>query len=122
MESEVMVRIVVPIDPRLHAHAKGHWREKAEATKTARNLAKLLAKTGIGNRKITGKAIVSYTFIVPDRLRRDIANMIQSCKPYVDGVVDAKMIDGDHWEALDMDKPNVILGPKLEAIIEFRKA
>jgi hypothetical protein len=61
---------------------------------------------------------VRYFFRVPDRRRRDAANMVQQCKPYVDGIVDAGLITGDHWEALrivgagvmiDRDNPGVTL-------------
>jgi len=57
-------------------------------------------------------------FFVPDRRRRDEANLIQSCKPAIDGVVDAGVIEGDHWEKLttgsvrvsiDKNDPRVVL-------------
>lgn len=116
-----MIRITVPIDKALHAHNSGGWRTKAAAVKAARTLGRLLASQA-PNRAIKGRAIVRYTFIVPDRHRRDTVNLMQSCKPYIDGVVDAKMISGDHWEVLDVDAPTVVVGAKLEAMIEFRSA
>lgn len=63
-------------------------------------------------------ATINYRFFVPDKRRRDEANMIQACKPYVDGLVDAKVIVGDDWQRLrtgsvsvvvDKDDPRVIL-------------
>ena len=114
-----MVTITCPIDPRLHAHAKGHWREKAKATKEMRSLAKLLSMAK-GNTPIKGKAVVEYQFFVPDNIRRDAANMIQSTKPMIDGVVDAKMITGDHWQVLRIGRVDVVLGAKLEVVLTFR--
>jgi crossover junction endodeoxyribonuclease RusA len=116
-----MITIVAPIDNRLHAHAKGHWREKAQATKQARQLAMLLASGG-KNRAIAGKCVVDYLFFVPDKRRRDAANLVQSAKPLIDGVVDAKMISGDHWEVLSIGKVDVVLGDKLEVQLTFRAA
>ncbi len=45
---------------------------------------------------------------------------MRMCKPYIDGVVDAKMISGDHWEVLEVDRPTVVVGARLEAVIEIR--
>jgi len=87
-----------PASPKLHAHAKGHWRSKANATKSLRVLAAVLSKQS--RTKLTGCVKVHYMFFVPDRRRRDEANLIQSCKPAIDGVVDAGVIEGDHWEKL----------------------
>lgn len=119
MEGERVIKITAPIDARLHAHAKGSWRAKAQATRQARQLAKLLALEA-SNRKIAGKAIVDYLFFVPDKRRRDAANLIQSCKPYCDGVVDSGLIQGDHWEVLAIGKVDVVLGAKLEVQLTFR--
>lgn len=114
-----MITITAPIDKRLHAHAKGSWRAKAQATKQARQLAKLLALDA-SNRKIAGKAIVDYLFFVPDKRRRDAANMVQAVKPIIDGVVDSGLISGDHWEVLAIGKVDVVLGQKLEVQLTFR--
>jgi hypothetical protein len=112
-----MQTITAPIDQRLHAHNSGNWRQKANATKDARQLGKLLA---MAHKPIKGKAIVDYLFFVPDRRRRDAANLVQSCKPIIDGVVDSGMISGDHWEVLSIGKVEVVLGAKLEVQLTFR--
>lgn len=114
-----MVTITCQIDKRLHAHTNGHWRDKAKATKEMRFLAKLLAMHK-GNQPIKGKAVVDYQFFVPDRRRRDTMNLVQSCKPMVDGVVDSKMIPGDHWEVLRIGRVDVVLGSRLEVVLTFR--
>lgn len=116
-----MILIRFPIDPRLHAHARGHWRPKSEATRNLRGLAKCLAMQ-VGNKKITGIVVVDYTFYVPDMVTRDTANMIQACKPAIDGVVDARMIEADGWRYLLVGRCNIAYGPKLEAELRFRAA
>ena len=116
-----MIQITVPIDPRLHAHAKGHWRIKAKATSEARESAYLLS---MGYPKITGVTVLEICFRVPDLRRRDILNLCQSLKPSIDGVVDAEKIIGDHWEVLRIGKIEVVVAKELktvEAVLTFRE-
>jgi len=80
-------------------HGDGNWIVKSRWTKTARDSAMYLAKdqaTGINLKKAT----IRYYFFVPDNRRRDEANMIQMCKPMIDGITDARVIAGDHWQVL----------------------
>jgi crossover junction endodeoxyribonuclease RusA len=109
------------ISSKLHAHAKGHWREKSEATKAARTNIKFLAIDAINRKiisKMNGPVSVTYRFFVPDMRKRDSANMVQSCKPMIDGLVDAGVIEADDWTMLqtagvlvelDRKKPRVVL-------------
>lgn len=103
--------ITMPIDPRLHAHNTGHWRKKSEPIKQARQEACLLARMTHA-KPLSGRVIVDYRFTVPDRIRRDSANLVQSCKPIVDGVVDSGLIPGDHWEVLGIGEVSVELVAK----------
>ncbi len=101
------MRIELPwISSKLHAHAKGHWRSKAEATRDARNHAKFTAMNLLNRKQVSridGPAQVLYRFYVPDMRQRDEANMIQACKPYIDGVVDSGLLLGDHWKVLSTE-------------------
>lgn len=104
-----MIEIVMVLDPKLTAQNRGNWTTYAKNIKDCKETAHLLAMQS-PNRKIKGKAIVDYMFFVPDRLRRDEANMIHSCKAMIDGVVQAKMIEGDHWEVLGTGSVQTVLG------------
>lgn len=45
---------------------------------------------------------VTYTFVVPDRMRRDWDNYALMCKPVQDGLVLCGVLPGgDHWQALE---------------------
>ena len=114
-----MISIDLPT-PSGHAHNKGHWKFKIGPIKAMRELACILAKQAIveHGRPKANIVEVRYLFRVPDRRRRDAANMIQQCKPYIDGIVDSGLISGDHWEALrivhvgvwvDKENPGVTL-------------
>lgn len=112
------VKVIIELpwpDPKLHAHAKGHWRGKVNPTSTARAYCGLLCK------QVTDRmqsASIRYRFYAPDNLRRDAANLVQACKPYVDGIVDAGIIPDDSWQFLrlagveveiDKKRPRVVL-------------
>uniref|UniRef100_A0A6M3JTT8 Uncharacterized protein n=1 Tax=viral metagenome TaxID=1070528 RepID=A0A6M3JTT8_9ZZZZ len=53
------------------------------------------------------KAIVKYTFIVPDLRRRDPDNLIASCKAILDGLVDAGVIRDDSGKQMVFDQPEI---------------
>ena len=114
-----MIQIDLPT-PTGHAHNKGHWRAKAGPIKAMRELAYILGRQAIAEHGKPKANIVGvrYLFRVPDRVRRDAANMVQQCKPYIDGIVDSGLIPGDHWEVLrivgvqvtiDRENPGVTL-------------
>lgn len=118
------LKLTLPwISSKLSAHNKGHWRSKAQPTADARAKAKAIATRLIldGARHLKGKTSVRYLFFVPDNVRRDSANMVQSCKPFIDGIVDAGLVAGDHWQVfrlagvdVDIDRDN----PRVELVIE----
>lgn len=100
------IEIVLPSPhPKLHAHNTGHWRSKAGPTKELRTLAKALAMQARPHRfKTWDKASVDYTFYLKTARRRDMANLIQSQKAAIDGVVDAGVIVDDDWKHLSIGR------------------
>ena len=79
----------------LHAHAKGHWRPKAAATKAYRRVAWLLALEA----RVTPDpaAVLAFTYHPPDLRRRDCQNMPQAMKAVVDGIADAMNCDDNKF-------------------------
>jgi hypothetical protein len=119
-----VITIVLPFPDlsKCSIHNKGHWRTKSEYTKELRMVScfEALRRNGVIPNSQIDRASIQYRFYVADRKRRDAANLVQACKPYVDGIVDAGLIAGDHWEALqiavvsvEVDKKN----PRVELII-----
>lgn len=109
---------------KLHAHAKGFsFHKKANATKNARVMAKFICLDAIARKEakqIAGPVLICYVFFVKDNGKRDAANMIQACKPYVDGIIDAGICEGDSWQEMriynvdvEIDKQN----PRVEISI-----
>lgn len=88
------IKLVFDLPP-VFAHNKGHWSTKKRKIKTMRELAQ--ATTLAAQVDPLGKAGVHYNFWFPDRRVRDEANYIHACKPYLDGIVDAGLINDDRW-------------------------
>lgn len=108
----------------LTPHAEGHWRGKHNATAMLR---KAVWNHGRAAWAWDTMQLVSvtYRFIFRDNLRRDEANMVQRCKPVLDGAVEAGIIAGDHWQVLhtagiecSVDRAN----PRIEIVLERREA
>ena len=57
---------------------------------------------------------ISYLFIVPDRGIWDVSNVMQSCKPYVDGLVDAGVMARDDWMRLRVAGADGLFDPRAE--------
>ena len=120
MAEPTVIHLVLPqTDSRLSGHAKGRWQSIRTPTKSLRHLA---CETALKqSKRILGASEVTYRFYVPDRRRRDAANMIHSQKPAIDGCVDAKIIPGDHWEVLSIAKTHVEVdrkNPRVELIFK----
>lgn len=99
------ITLSLPLPPYvLSGHAKGHWRGKAEATRKMRHHAHMEATRLrlLHETRTMTLAIVSMQFYLSSRRRRDALNLANGCKPYIDGVVDAGIIDDDDWKTLSV--------------------
>lgn len=117
-----MLITLPPPDSRLHAHNTGHWRDKASAVKSLRAYAYVIGKAA--KSKTFNRARIKYRFFVGDNRRRDSANLIQSQKPAIDGLVDAGVIRDDCWQALRIVGVDVVIDrdkPRVELVIEEEK-
>jgi len=111
------VKLILPFpDSALHAHATGHWTKKKGPVKAAREEAKQTARVFLDKFE---NAEVEYIFYVKNLRSRDEANMVQMCKPYIDGCVDAGLIQADDWQHLHIKSVSVFvdrLAPRVELI------
>lgn len=94
--------VLPPPHAALNAHNKGHWSKKTKLVKTLRWLACQTAKKAMDAFKLKPieTAAIEYRFYFPDDIHRDSANAVQSQKPAIDGLVDAKLIARDNWQSL----------------------
>ncbi|MFW6369358.1 MAG: hypothetical protein ACOC0J_02120 [Myxococcota bacterium] len=98
-QETVVINLPLPSSA-LNAHGKTHWRKQQGPRAKARGDACLLARRFVAQGARFEKATVSYHFRFPCNRGRDLANYIQMCKPYIDGIVDAGLIPDDRWQVL----------------------
>lgn len=81
-----------------------HWSKKAKATKRYRAECHLLTKQA-GMAAPAGELLVMMEFVPPDSRRRDLDNLLSSCKGLLDGIADAlKVNDCNFVPQLRMSK------------------
>jgi len=118
------MKIVLPFPDMqlLHSHAKGNSHfSKSLATKRARELSHYIGLDMLNRSKcsrIVGPCCICYEIYVPDNRRRDTVNILQACKPYVDGIVSSGLVEDDCWQkmvlynvdvAIDKEDPRVVI-------------
>lgn len=91
------MKIELPWPPRvLSPNARCHWSTKAKAVKKFRAECKVLA--GKLARVLEDKEVrLTFTFHPPTKRRRDLDNVIASCKGLQDGLADAWGVDDRHF-------------------------
>lgn len=105
-----MICITLPWPPReLSPNARLHWAIKRQVTKAWRKLAAyqtLAAGVRKGDPDIPANIKAVFVFHPPDRRRRDLDNMLASCKPIIDGIADTLGRDDSNWQiAMRKDEP-----------------
>jgi len=66
------------------------------------------------------KALMTITFVVPDKRARDRDNLIGGAKGMIDGIKKAGIFEDDSWQCLEM-KFKVRIGKKAETIFEIEE-
>jgi|TARA_R100000306_G_scaffold32966_1_gene34414 crossover junction endodeoxyribonuclease RusA len=82
-------------DPQLNPNKRHHPMRLARTKKVARKVAWALALEAGVPRTPLSKAHITITFVAKDRIRRDLDNLVASMKAYIDGIVDAGVIEDD---------------------------
>jgi Holliday junction resolvase RusA-like endonuclease len=92
--------------PRLNPNARQHWSALAKAKKRARADAFVRVRS-LGHRIPAGVPLrLSLRFAPPTRARRDLDNLLASCKAALDGVAEALGVDDSRFRpVLDWAPP-----------------
>jgi crossover junction endodeoxyribonuclease RusA len=100
-----------------------HWAVRARVEKQARIDAMMLAYAALykADWQMATKAEIAYMFYVKDRRRRDIEGMIGACKAWVDGLVDAGVIEDDSWQHLSLGRAEVVKDGQVRTEIVIRR-
>lgn len=95
-----------------------HWTQKSKAKNAHRAVCTAcLLEAGVGHMD-QNSAHVTLTFHPPDRRRRDLDNMLASCKTLLDTVADHIGIDDSQW-SLEIHRGEVRKGGAV--IVEVTK-
>ena len=111
------IRLIWP--PReLSPNARVHWAKKAKITEEYRKYGEEAAKASGVVIEGDGKIYMEIIFLPPDKRRRDLDNMLSSCKSLLDGVADGLGVDDYRF------RPQLEIGDQIKGggvMIVFRK-
>lgn len=112
------LRLELPFPPpQLSPNARVHWREKARVVAAYREgcgwAAKVDGFTQHWRRDelpLKSPVRAAVTFVVPDRRKRDLDNLLAMLKPAWDGLVDAGVLAGDDSERFSVESTEIVVG------------
>lgn len=81
----------------LSPNARVHYRTKAAATKAYREQAYWLTKASDLRAPAEGGIALRFDFHPPDKRKRDLDNMLASCKAAIDGIADALEVNDQRF-------------------------
>lgn len=117
------LRLVLPWPPKeLSPNARVHYMKKAKVVADFREECGWIGREGIQLPSVTGMRLhdsrryplrppvrARVTFVVPDRRRRDIDNLLAMLKPAWDGLTDAGVLEGDDAERFSVESTEVVV-------------
>lgn len=94
-----------------------HWSVRSRIEAQARQDAFYLAKEAMSkiDWQMPGKAKVYFEFTAADKRKRDLDGLVSACKPFLDGLVDARAIPSDDCWTLEIGGAIIKLGDKPQA-------
>jgi crossover junction endodeoxyribonuclease RusA len=110
-----MTEITLPWpDKVLWPNRPAHWSKVARARKSQKHAAYYLAQP-LG--RMTGPVNIHLTFCPPDKRRRDIDNMLASCKGHLDGISLAIGVDDSEFR-ISVERGEVVRGGAVVVRVE----
>ena len=100
-----------------------HWSVRSRISLVALSEAYSEARLCMGDWEPPEKASILYRFTVQDRRKRDLDNLIGASKPFLDGLVSARVIASDDGMYLSVAGAEMVRGTeaKTELIISRRE-
>lgn len=102
--------------PKLSPNARGHWSKSAPSKASYRHECATECRIQ-GAKKMQGKVHAIITFHPPDKIKRDLDNMLSSFKSGIDGIVDVIGVDDSEW-VITISKAAPVLGGKV--VVEIK--
>lgn len=94
--------------PPLTANQRMHHMQRARITRDVRTAAGFAFRTF----PEVGRVRVELTWVVTDRRRRDVDNIVPTLKAICDGLVDVEIVPDDTPEYMDKIMPRIALGDR----------
>jgi crossover junction endodeoxyribonuclease RusA len=79
--------------PALWQNTRGHFMARARAVKAARHDTAIYAMSCGLRKGVYQSARIRWDFIPPNRVKRDVSNIIGALKAHIDGIADALGVD-----------------------------
>lgn len=77
-------------------NARDYWRTRAEWNRVCKDEAIMACREQLPpTADFPGPAAIELVFFLPDKRRRDLDNLVASCKPYLDGLVHCGVVRDD---------------------------
>jgi crossover junction endodeoxyribonuclease RusA len=104
----------------LSPNSRLHWSAKARAVRQYRHDCGYLARSALAGQKFSAPVDVRLVFHPKTNARRDLDNLIASCKALLDGLSDAIGVDDRHFQihALMGSKTGAGMDPRVHVIVE----
>ena len=107
--------------PELSPNSREHWAVKARAVRASREEVGWLAKAQWQDQKPMMRARVSYQFHVADNRKRDLDNLLSSCKAFQDGLIDAGVLFYDDAKHLEIGQVKVVQSDTEQTVIKLEE-
>ncbi len=117
------MRIVLPYLPpkELSPNARLHWSKKQQAKHKMQDDVLALVKEQGWSGPALERAVVKFSWGMPDKRRRDLDNCLSSCKAALDAIVAAGVIVDDSWQNIKIEIEGFESPKKPMTIIEVRE-
>ncbi len=102
----------------LSPNARLCWYEKSQWVQVARDEVGWLAKSQWHDDVPMVKARISWEFHLPDHRKRDLDNLLASCKSFSDGLIDAGVITYDDATHLEIGSVKAVYADLPATIIK----
>lgn len=104
--SQVVIEIPGLLPKETSSNWRGHWAVRMRAVKQARTDTFLCTLNANPPRLVFNKAAIKVSLVIPSRRHiRDSDNTITSLKPFIDGIIDAGLIEDDSPDHLAWQLP-----------------
>lgn len=116
-----VIEIILPWpSSALSPNARGHWAQLARAKAAAKVEGKVLALAAqVPILRGMGTLAIEIEFCAPNAKRRDVDNLLASCKAQLDGIAEALGVDDSCFDPITLRRGEIVRGGQV--IVRIRR-